>query len=75
MQVPTSSGSGTKAAIRLDSTYKFADVNTLRRYSLGDSSRAARHRRNLGKDASFPHISGGGGGFDGSGTSGCCLIL
>jgi len=32
----TSSGSGTNTAIRLDSTYEFADVNTLRRYSLGD---------------------------------------
>jgi outer membrane usher protein len=32
----TSSGSGTNTAIRLDSTYEFADVNTLRRYGLGD---------------------------------------
>ena len=32
----TSSGSGKNIAIRLDSTYSFADVNTLRRYSLGD---------------------------------------
>jgi outer membrane usher protein len=32
----TSSGSGKNTAIRLDSTYTFADVNTLRRYSLGD---------------------------------------
>ena len=32
----TSSGSGRNTAIRLDSTYSFADVNTLRRYSLGD---------------------------------------
>jgi outer membrane usher protein len=32
----TSSGSGKNTAIRLDSTYSFADVNTLRRYSLGD---------------------------------------
>jgi outer membrane usher protein len=32
----TSSGSGTNTAIRLDSAYTFADVNTLRRYSLGD---------------------------------------
>ena len=31
-----SSGSGTNTAIRLDSTYEFADVNSLRRYSLGD---------------------------------------
>lgn len=31
-----SSGSGKNTAIRLDSTYSFADVNTLRRYSLGD---------------------------------------
>ncbi len=31
-----SSGSGTKTAIRLDSSFTFADVNTLRRYSLGD---------------------------------------
>ena len=30
------SGSGTNTAIRLDSAYTFADVNTLRRYSLGD---------------------------------------
>jgi outer membrane usher protein len=32
----TPSASGTNTAIRLDSTYTFADVNTLRRYSLGD---------------------------------------
>lgn len=32
----TSSGSGKNTAIRLDSTYSFADVNRLRRYSLGD---------------------------------------
>ena len=32
----TSSGSGKNTAIRLDSTYSFADVRTLRRYSLGD---------------------------------------
>jgi outer membrane usher protein len=32
----TSSGSGTNTAIRLDSSYTFADVNTMRRYSLGD---------------------------------------
>jgi outer membrane usher protein len=31
-----SSGSGTNKAIRLDSAYSFADVNSLRRYSLGD---------------------------------------
>jgi outer membrane usher protein len=31
-----SSGSGPNTAIRLDSAYSFADVNTLRRYSLGD---------------------------------------
>ena len=31
-----SSGSGKNTAIRLDSTYSFADVSTLRRYSLGD---------------------------------------
>jgi outer membrane usher protein len=31
-----SSASGTNTAIRLDSAYTFADVNTLRRYSLGD---------------------------------------
>ena len=31
-----SSVSGTNRAIRLDSAYSFADVNTLRRYSLGD---------------------------------------
>ena len=31
-----SSGSGTNTAIRLDSSYTFADVNSLRRYSLGD---------------------------------------
>jgi len=30
------SASGTNTAIRLDSAYTFADVNTLRRYSLGD---------------------------------------
>jgi len=32
----TSGGSGTNTAIRLDSAYTFADVNSLRRYSLGD---------------------------------------
>ncbi len=32
----TSSASGATTAIRLDSAYTFADVNTLRRYSLGD---------------------------------------
>lgn len=32
----TPSASGTNTAIRLDSAYTFADVNTLRRYSLGD---------------------------------------
>ena len=32
----TPSGSGKNTAIRLDSTYQFSDVNTLRRYSLGD---------------------------------------
>ena len=31
-----SGGSGTNTAIRLDSSFTFADVNTLRRYSLGD---------------------------------------
>ena len=31
-----SSGAGTNTAIRLDSTYTFADVNSLRRYTLGD---------------------------------------
>lgn len=30
------SGTGTSTAIRLDSTYQFADANTLRRYSVGD---------------------------------------
>jgi outer membrane usher protein len=30
------SGTGTSMVIRLDSTYDFADANTLRRYSLGD---------------------------------------
>jgi outer membrane usher protein len=30
------SGTGTGAVIRLDSTYEFADVDTLRRYSAGD---------------------------------------
>jgi outer membrane usher protein len=30
------SGTGTSRAIRLDSTYQFADANTLRRYSVGD---------------------------------------
>jgi outer membrane usher protein len=30
-------GSGGASAVRLDSTYSFADVNSLRRYSLGDS--------------------------------------
>ncbi|WP_348270056.1 fimbria/pilus outer membrane usher protein [Edaphobacter paludis] len=29
-------GTGTNPAIRLDSTYQFADVHTLRRYSVGD---------------------------------------
>jgi outer membrane usher protein len=33
---PASSGSGQNMAIRLDSAYTFSDVNTLRRYSLGD---------------------------------------
>ena len=32
----TSNGVGTNTAIRLDSAYSFADVNTLRRYTLGD---------------------------------------
>ena len=32
----TSAGTGSNTAIRLDSTYEFADVNTLRRYSVGD---------------------------------------
>jgi outer membrane usher protein len=32
----TSNGSGTNTAIRLDTAYTFADVNTLRRYTLGD---------------------------------------
>ena len=32
----TPGGSGTNASIRLDSAYSFADVNTLRRYGLGD---------------------------------------
>jgi len=32
----TTSGAGANTAIRLDSAYTFADVNTLRRYSLGD---------------------------------------
>ncbi|HUD12935.1 MAG TPA: fimbria/pilus outer membrane usher protein [Terracidiphilus sp.] len=32
----TSSASGKNTAIRLDSAYTFADVNTLRRYTLGD---------------------------------------
>ena len=32
----TSIGARTNTAIRLDSTYSFADVNSLRRYSLGD---------------------------------------
>ena len=32
----TTGPSGTNTAIRLDSAYTFADVNTLRRYSLGD---------------------------------------
>ena len=32
----TSGGSGSQSVIRLDSTYSFADVNSLRRYSLGD---------------------------------------
>jgi outer membrane usher protein len=30
------SGTGTSMVIRLDSTYQFADANTLRRYSVGD---------------------------------------
>ncbi len=30
------SGSGRNTAIRLDTAYSFADVNSLRRYSLGD---------------------------------------
>jgi outer membrane usher protein len=29
-------GSGSNTAVRLDSTYTFADVNTMRRYNLGD---------------------------------------
>jgi outer membrane usher protein len=32
----TAGGSGSNTAIRLDSTYSFADVNSLFRYSLGD---------------------------------------
>ncbi len=32
----TAGASGTNTAIRLDSAYTFADVNTMRRYSLGD---------------------------------------
>ena len=32
----SSGGSGKNRAIRLDSTYEFADVNSLRRYSIGD---------------------------------------
>jgi outer membrane usher protein len=32
----TSNGAGTNTEIRLDSAYSFADVNSLRRYSLGD---------------------------------------
>ena len=32
----TSAGTGSNTAIRLDSTYEYADVNTLRRYSVGD---------------------------------------
>jgi outer membrane usher protein len=32
----SSGGTGSNTAIRLDSAYTFADVNTLRRYSLGD---------------------------------------
>jgi outer membrane usher protein len=32
----TSGGTGTNTTVRLDSTYEFADVNTLRRYSIGD---------------------------------------
>lgn len=32
----TSGGQGSNTAIRLDSAYTFADVNSLRRYSLGD---------------------------------------
>ncbi len=36
MRALTPSASGSNTAIRLDSAYTFADVNTLRRYSLGD---------------------------------------
>lgn len=32
----TSAGTGNNTAIRLDSTYEYADVNTLHRYSVGD---------------------------------------
>jgi outer membrane usher protein len=32
----SSAGSGTNTAVRLDSAYSFADVNTLRRYTVGD---------------------------------------
>ena len=32
----SSNGAGKNTAIRLDSTYEFADVNSLRRYSMGD---------------------------------------
>ena len=32
----SSAGAGKNTAIRLDSTYEFADVNSLRRYSMGD---------------------------------------
>ena len=32
----SSQGAGKNTAIRLDSTYEFADVNSLRRYSMGD---------------------------------------
>lgn len=32
----SSSGAGKNTAIRLDSTYEFADVNSLRRFSMGD---------------------------------------
>src|ERR1035441_288161 len=35
-QGASSGGSGSNTAIRLDSAYTFADVNTMRRYSLGD---------------------------------------
>ena len=32
----SSAGAGKNTAVRLDSTYEFADVNSLRRYSMGD---------------------------------------